>query len=47
MEALSQKVLILGIDGMDPLQTQKYVKMGLMLILKKFLIGEQPDLICI
>ncbi len=37
MEALSQKVLILGIDGMDPLQTQKYLKMGLMPNLQKFL----------
>ena len=37
MEALSQKVLILGIDGMDPLQTKKYLKMGLMPNLQKFL----------
>lgn len=37
MEALSQKVLILGIDGMDPVQTKKYVQAGLMPNLKKFL----------
>ena len=30
MEALSKKVLVLGIDGMDPLQTRKYLDMGLM-----------------
>lgn len=37
MEALSQKVLILGIDGMDPVQTKKYVQAGLMPNLEKFL----------
>lgn len=37
MSALSEKVLILGIDGMDPLQTKKYLDMGLMPNLEKFL----------
>lgn len=37
MEALSKKVLVLGIDGMDPLQTRKYLDMGLMPNLQKFL----------
>ena len=37
MTALSEKVFILGIDGMDPLQTKKYLNMGLMPNLKEFL----------
>ena len=36
-EALSQKVLVLGIDGMDPRKTRKYVDEGLMPNTKKII----------
>jgi len=45
MDALTEKVLILGIDGMEPLQTKKYLDKGLMPNLSKFLKkgASRPD----
>ena len=37
MSAKTEKVFVLGIDGMDPVQTKKYLDAGLMPNLKKFL----------
>ena len=36
---LSEKILVLGIDGMDPRLTRKYVDQGLMPNTKKIIIG--------
>ncbi|MBQ2837799.1 MAG: alkaline phosphatase family protein, partial [Peptococcaceae bacterium] len=42
--ARSEKVFVLGIDGMDPRLTKKYVDMGLMPNTKKFIdAGAQRD----
>ena len=44
-EALSQKVLVLGIDGMDPRKTRKYVDEGLMPNTKKLSSAAVRDMI--
>lgn len=36
-EARSEKIIVLGIDGMDPKLTKKYIDMGLMPNTKKFI----------
>ena len=36
-EALTEKIIVLGVDGMDPRLTRKYVDMGIMPNVKKYL----------
>ena len=44
MQALADKILVLGIDGMDPRVTQKYLAEGKMPSLQKFVdLGAQRE----
>ena len=44
MQALSEKILVLGIDGMDPRVTQKFLAEGKMPNLQKFVtLGAQRE----
>ena len=36
-KAYTEKIMVLGVDGMDPKLTKKYVDMGIMPNVKKFI----------